>query len=74
MSTLYEPTPSWVENLNGPSVVVLSGGNGMVRKVQCHEEKVAHVVPADLAINAMISLAWYLAFYKYVNFNQKLHQ
>ncbi|XP_059480665.1 fatty acyl-CoA reductase 1-like [Neocloeon triangulifer] len=64
MSTLQEPTPSWVDNLNGPSVVVLSGGNGMLKKMLCHEEKVAHVVPADLAINAMITLAWYLAICK----------
>jgi fatty acyl-CoA reductase len=61
MSTITEPEPNWVENLNGPAIVVLSGGNGMLKHILCHEDKIAQVVPADLAINAMITLAWYLA-------------
>lgn len=49
-----EPVPGWVDNLNGPTGILLAGGKGVIRSMLCHGELNAEIVPVDLAINIII--------------------
>ncbi|KAK9739119.1 Male sterility protein [Popillia japonica] len=53
-----EPIPGWVDSLNGPIGVMAAAGKGVLRTMQCNEENNAQVVPVDIAINAIIVIAW----------------
>lgn len=56
-----EPVPGWVDNLNGPTGMVVCAGKGVLRSVLCHDDMVADVVPVDIPINLMITAAWHTA-------------
>lgn len=56
-----EPMPGWVDNLNGPTGMLAGAGKGVLRTLICHREKVADLIPVDIAINLMITVAWHLA-------------
>lgn len=56
-----EPMPGWVDNLNGPTGMLAGAGKGVLRTLMCHREKVADLIPVDMAINLMITVAWHLA-------------
>lgn len=53
---LKEPTPGWVDNLNGPVGVMLGAGKGVIRSMLCDGSLVAQVVPVDIAINGIIAI------------------
>lgn len=53
-----EPVPGWVDSLNGPVGVIVAGGKGVIRSVLCSPDYEAEVVPVDIAINALILIAW----------------
>ncbi|XP_065204865.1 putative fatty acyl-CoA reductase CG5065 [Planococcus citri] len=55
---LYEPMPGWVDSLNGPVGVVVAAGKGIIRSMMVAEEFCAEVIPVDVAINAIIAIAW----------------
>jgi fatty acyl-CoA reductase len=50
--------PGWVDSLNGPIGLLVGGGKGVIRSMHCKGEYHAEVVPVDLAINALIVIAW----------------
>lgn len=56
-----EPMPGWVDNMNGPTGMLAGAGKGVLRTLMCHREKVADLIPVDMAINLMITVAWHLA-------------
>ncbi|XP_046382375.1 putative fatty acyl-CoA reductase CG5065 isoform X2 [Ischnura elegans] len=56
-----EPIPGWVDNLNGPTGMIAGAGKGVLRTILCHRDLVADLVPVDIAINLMISVAWHTA-------------
>uniref|UniRef100_A0A1B6EM21 Fatty acyl-CoA reductase n=2 Tax=Cuerna arida TaxID=1464854 RepID=A0A1B6EM21_9HEMI len=56
-----EPMPGWVDNLNGPTGLLAGAGKGLLRTILCHRNKVADLIPVDMAINLMITVAWHLA-------------
>ncbi|XP_050529689.1 putative fatty acyl-CoA reductase CG5065 [Daktulosphaira vitifoliae] len=53
-----EPFPGWVDSLNGPIGVIVGGAKGVIRSMLCGENFEAEVVPVDIAINAIITIAW----------------
>lgn len=53
-----EPMPGWVDSLNGPMGLLVAAGKGVLRSMHCRSDLNAHVVPVDLAINAMIVIAY----------------
>ncbi|XP_066995732.2 putative fatty acyl-CoA reductase CG5065 isoform X2 [Anabrus simplex] len=55
---LKEPLPGWVDTLNGPVGLLVGAGKGVIRSMLCHPEYTAELVPVDIAINAMITIAW----------------
>lgn len=50
--------PGWVDSLNGPIGVVVAAGKGLIRSMLVAEEFTAEVIPVDIAINAIIAIAW----------------
>jgi len=47
-----------VDSLNGPVGVIVAGGKGVIRSMLCSPDYEAEVVPVDIAINALILIAW----------------
>lgn len=56
-----EPVPGWVDNLNGPTGLLVAIGKGLLRCMHGNFHATADVVPVDIATNAMIVVAWYTA-------------
>lgn len=61
ISTYREPTRGWIDNLYGPTGVAAGAGTGLLRSIHCDGSVHANVVPADLAVNALIACAWDVA-------------
>ncbi|OAD60327.1 hypothetical protein WN48_05374, partial [Eufriesea mexicana] len=53
-----EPLPGWVDNLNGPVGLMVGAGKGVIRSMHCIGNYHAEVIPVDLAINALIAIAY----------------
>lgn len=53
-----EPMPGWVDNLNGPTGLLVGAGKGVIRTMHCNEDYFADVVPVDMAVNACIILGY----------------
>ncbi|XP_062707716.1 putative fatty acyl-CoA reductase CG5065 [Aedes albopictus] len=53
-----EPVEGWVDNLNGPVGIMVAGGKGVMRSMLCNGEYNAEVIPVDLAINGLITIAY----------------
>lgn len=53
--------PGWVDNLNGPTGLLIGAGKGVIRSMHCNGDYHAEVVPVDLAINAIITIAHKIA-------------
>ena len=59
--TWKDPLPGWVENLNGPTGLLVGAGKGVIRSMHCKADYLADIMPCDIAINAIIILAWKVA-------------
>ncbi|XP_050316023.1 putative fatty acyl-CoA reductase CG5065 [Anthonomus grandis grandis] len=53
-----EPIPGWVDNLNGPTGILVGAGKGVIRTMHCNGEFIADVVPVDISVNSLILVAW----------------
>lgn len=56
-----EPYPGWVDNINGPTGIVLASGKGMLRTMLFDSRACADLIPVDMVINLMIAVAWHTA-------------
>lgn len=61
IATYSEPMPGWVDNLNGPTGLMIGAGKGVIRSMHCNGEYHAEVVPVDFAINTIIVISYKLA-------------
>jgi fatty acyl-CoA reductase len=61
ISTAREPFAGWVNNIYGPTGVVVGAGLGLLRTMHCNPDLTADIVPADMVINLMIATAWDVA-------------
>lgn len=59
-----EPLPGWVDNLNGPTGLIVGAGKGMLRTLHCRGELVADLIPVDIPINLLIVAAWHTAMHR----------
>lgn len=50
--------PGWVDNMNGPTGLMIGAGKGVIRTMLCNYDCLVNLIPCDMAINALISLAW----------------
>lgn len=56
-STCNEPLKGWIDNLYGPTGIVVGAGCGVVRTLQCDFNTEANIVPVDLVVNGIIAAA-----------------
>ncbi|XP_039282880.1 fatty acyl-CoA reductase wat [Nilaparvata lugens] len=50
-----EPVPGWIDNVYGPTGVVVGAGSGLMRTLHADKKVVANLVPVDLTINAVLA-------------------
>lgn len=53
-----EPIGGWVDSLNGPMGLIVGAGKGVIRSMNVKPDSRAQVVPVDVAISALIVIAW----------------
>ncbi|KAK7868047.1 hypothetical protein R5R35_007497 [Gryllus longicercus] len=53
-----EPTPGWVDSLNGPVGLVVGAGKGVIRSMLCGRHFKAEAIPVDMAANIIIAAPW----------------
>ncbi|XP_054280697.1 fatty acyl-CoA reductase wat-like isoform X2 [Macrosteles quadrilineatus] len=58
VATKNEPFPGWIDNLYGPTGVVVATVTGIMRTLHADPDKVADMVPADMVVNGLIATAW----------------
>jgi len=58
VATKTEPFPGWIDNLYGPTGVVVATVTGIMRTLHCDPNKMADIVPADMVVNGLIATAW----------------
>lgn len=49
--------PGWVQNLNGPTGLLVGAGKGVIRSMHCRADYEADIMPVDVAINSVILTA-----------------
>ncbi|XP_055916268.1 uncharacterized protein LOC129949069 [Eupeodes corollae] len=54
----YEPVPGWVDNLNGPTGLMVGAGKGVIRSMLIDGRFKSEVIPVDYAINGLITIAY----------------
>ncbi|XP_039481262.1 putative fatty acyl-CoA reductase CG5065 isoform X1 [Drosophila santomea] len=54
----FEPLPGWVDNLNGPTGLMIGCGKGVIRSVLVNQRNKAEVIPVDYAINGLIVIPY----------------
>lgn len=47
-----------MDNLNGPTGILIGAGKGVIRTMLCNTELNADIVPVDVTINSMMIVAW----------------
>nr|XP_012544375.2 putative fatty acyl-CoA reductase CG5065 isoform X1 [Bombyx mori] len=52
------PVPGWIENLNGPSGVVVGVGKGLMHVFRAKLALRADFIPVDVVVDNMIAVAW----------------
>lgn len=55
-----EPDYGWVDNMNGPTGLMIGAGKGVIRTMLCNSDYYLDVIPCDMAVNATIALAWHV--------------
>uniref|UniRef100_A0A1B6LHJ7 Fatty acyl-CoA reductase n=1 Tax=Graphocephala atropunctata TaxID=36148 RepID=A0A1B6LHJ7_9HEMI len=58
VATREEPFPGWIDNMYGPTGVVVATTTGIMRTLHCDPDKVADIVPVDMVVNGLIAAAW----------------
>lgn len=56
-----EPLPGWIDNLNGPTGLILAIGKGLLRTLHVHTHCKADIVPVDITVNTMIASSYFAA-------------
>uniref|UniRef100_A0A1B0CB74 Fatty acyl-CoA reductase n=1 Tax=Lutzomyia longipalpis TaxID=7200 RepID=A0A1B0CB74_LUTLO len=53
-----DPLPGWMDNLNGPGIIVVGSVRGFIHCIYGDKLQKANIMPADYCINAMVVAAW----------------
>lgn len=63
--TYREPVPGWIDNMYGPTGIIVGVGAGLLRVVQIVKENRAEIVPVDYCVNSLLATAWDVSMHKY---------
>ena len=56
-----EPLPGWVDNLNGPTGVLIGAAKGVIRSMLCNGELKSEIIPVDIAVNGIITIPYHFS-------------
>ncbi|KFM76185.1 Fatty acyl-CoA reductase 1, partial [Stegodyphus mimosarum] len=54
----------WVDNFNGPTGLIVATSKGILRSMHCKSSSIADLIPVDVVINLVITVAWYTASHR----------
>jgi fatty acyl-CoA reductase len=57
-STWLEPTPGWIDNLNGATGMMTAQYKGILRIIPLKLDGVADIIPVDVVSNMLIAAGW----------------
>ncbi|CAB3257568.1 unnamed protein product [Arctia plantaginis] len=57
-AALKEPLVGWVDNINGPTGLVIGSGKGVIRTMHCEPSYSADAISVDIVANACILIAY----------------
>ncbi|KAM5334769.1 fatty acyl-CoA reductase 2 isoform 1-T1 [Glossophaga mutica] len=63
-ATWQEPFPGWVDNVNGPSGLIIATGRGFLRALRGTPMAVADLIPVDTVVNLTLAVGWYTAVHR----------
>ncbi|KAI5640406.1 male sterility protein domain-containing protein [Phthorimaea operculella] len=58
IGTAKEPVAGWIDNVYGPTGVVVGAAVGLLHVLHCQPDAIADLVPGDMVVNACIATAW----------------
>ncbi|CAH0699599.1 unnamed protein product [Spodoptera exigua] len=58
IGTSKEPVSGWIDNVYGPTGVVVGAAVGLLHVLNCNPKVIADLVPGDMVVNACIATAW----------------
>ncbi|CAK1593023.1 unnamed protein product [Parnassius mnemosyne] len=58
IGTSKEPVAGWIDNVYGPTGVVVGAAVGLLHALNCNPLAIADLVPGDMVVNACIATAW----------------
>ncbi|XP_028177308.1 fatty acyl-CoA reductase wat-like [Ostrinia furnacalis] len=58
IATVKEPVTGWIDNVYGPTGVVVGAAIGLLHALHCDPKAIADLVPGDMVVNACIATAW----------------
>lgn len=58
-ASLKEPMAGWIDNVNGPTGIILGAGKGLIRTMHAESSYVADLIPVDHVTNLAITLGWF---------------
>lgn len=61
VSAWKQPLPGWIDNLNGPTGLILAIGKGLCRTLYMNPDVIADMIPVDIVVNTIIASAFYAA-------------
>lgn len=59
LASWQEPVPGWIDNINGPTGIVLGAIKGVIRSLYVKHDLNVDLVPVDSVVNMALSLAWF---------------
>lgn len=63
--TYKEPVAGWIDNMYGPTGIIVGVAAGLLRVLHIHKENNAEIVPVDLCVNSLLACAWDVASNSY---------
>lgn len=58
LPTSEEPIPGWIDNMYGPTGMMVGVGAGLIHVCHVHKDNNAELVPVDMCVNAILAMAW----------------
>lgn len=53
-----EPVPGWIDNMYGPTGMLIGVAAGLIRVFHVHKDNNAEIVPVDMCVNSLLAAAW----------------
>lgn len=63
--TYKEPIEGWIDNMYGPTGIVIGVAAGLLRVLHIEKENNAEIVPVDLCVNSLIASAYDIGMNSY---------